>query len=67
MRAPICASFMQRALSGSSRPRARQACARTFLERIHDVLNALDEAPMTTIAAVHGITFGGGFRAGAGL
>jgi enoyl-CoA hydratase len=35
---------------------------RDFLERIHAVLNALDVAPMTTIAAVHGVTFGGGFE-----
>jgi enoyl-CoA hydratase/carnithine racemase len=35
---------------------------REFLERIHGVLNALDAAPMTTIAAVHGVTFGGGFE-----
>lgn len=33
-----------------------------FLERIHAVMNALDEAPLTTIAAVHGVTFGGGFE-----
>src|SRR5271169_2142433 len=35
---------------------------RHFLERIHRVLNALDEAPFTTIAAVNGLTFGGGFE-----
>jgi enoyl-CoA hydratase len=35
---------------------------RDFLERIHRVLNALDAAPLTTIAAVHGVTFGGGFE-----
>src|SRR6202140_4818606 len=34
----------------------------TFLERIHRVMNALDAAPLTTIAAVHGVTFGGGFE-----
>src|SRR6202047_4089462 len=33
---------------------------RKFLERIHSVMNALDAAPLTTIAAVHGVTFGGG-------
>jgi enoyl-CoA hydratase/carnithine racemase len=33
-----------------------------FLERIHAVMNTLDEAPLTTIAAVHGVTFGGGFE-----
>ncbi|MFZ1131134.1 MAG: enoyl-CoA hydratase/isomerase family protein, partial [Terriglobales bacterium] len=35
---------------------------RDFLERIHAVMNALDAAPLTTIAAVHGVTFGGGFE-----
>ena len=35
---------------------------RNFLERIHSVLNLIDAAPMTTIAAVHGVTFGGGFE-----
>jgi enoyl-CoA hydratase/carnithine racemase len=35
---------------------------REFLERIHAVMNALDVLPVTTIAAVHGVTFGGGFE-----
>jgi enoyl-CoA hydratase/carnithine racemase len=35
---------------------------REFLERIHRVLNRIDAAPLTTIAAVHGVTFGGGFE-----
>ena len=35
---------------------------RDFIERIHAVMNALDEAPFTTIAAVNGLTFGGGFE-----
>jgi enoyl-CoA hydratase len=35
---------------------------RDFIERIHRVMNALDEAPLTTIAAIHGIAFGGGFE-----
>jgi enoyl-CoA hydratase len=38
------------------------AGVRDFLERIHRVLNAIDAAPLTTIAAVHGVTFGGGFE-----
>jgi len=36
--------------------------AREYLERIHAVMNKLDAAPLTTIAAVHGVTFGGGFE-----
>ncbi len=35
---------------------------RDFLERIHRVLNLIDAAPLTTIAAVNGVTFGGGFE-----
>jgi enoyl-CoA hydratase len=35
---------------------------RDFLERVHSVLNRIDAAPLTTIAAVHGVTFGGGFE-----
>jgi enoyl-CoA hydratase/carnithine racemase len=35
---------------------------REFLERIHAVLNRLDASPLTTIAAVHGVCFGGGFE-----
>jgi Enoyl-CoA hydratase/carnithine racemase len=36
--------------------------AREYLVRIHAVMNALDACPLTTIAAVHGVTFGGGFE-----
>jgi enoyl-CoA hydratase/carnithine racemase len=35
---------------------------REFLERIHAVFNRLDASPLTTIAAVHGVCFGGGFE-----
>jgi enoyl-CoA hydratase len=35
---------------------------REFLERIHAVLNRLDMSTLTTIAAVHGVCFGGGFE-----
>jgi enoyl-CoA hydratase/carnithine racemase len=38
------------------------AGVRDFLERIHHVMNTLDATPLTTIAAVHGIVFGGGFE-----
>ena len=43
-------------------PRERLAGVRDFLERIHQVMNAIDAAPLTTIAAVHGVIFGGGFE-----
>jgi enoyl-CoA hydratase len=42
--------------------RAALRGVREFLERIHAVMNALDATPLTTIAAVHGVTFGGGFE-----
>jgi enoyl-CoA hydratase len=42
--------------------RERLALVREFLERIHAVLNAIDAAPFVTIAAVHGVCFGGGLE-----
>ena len=38
------------------------AGVREFLERIHGIMNTVDAAPLTTIAAVHGVCFGGGFE-----
>lgn len=35
---------------------------RDFLRRIHRVMNRIDSSPLTTIAAVNGVTFGGGFE-----
>jgi enoyl-CoA hydratase/carnithine racemase len=35
---------------------------RAFIERIHRTFDTLDQAPLTTIAAVHGFCFGGGFE-----
>ena len=43
-------------------PGERIRGVRDFLERIHRVLNTIDSAPLITIAAVHGVTFGGGFE-----
>lgn len=40
----------------------RLSGVRTFLERVHAVFNAIDAAPFVTIAAVHGVCFGGGFE-----
>jgi len=40
----------------------RVAGVRQFLERIHRALNIIDASPLTTIAAVHGVCFGGGFE-----
>lgn len=33
-----------------------------FIDRIHRVFDTLDRAPLPTIAAVHGVCFGGGFE-----
>jgi enoyl-CoA hydratase/carnithine racemase len=38
------------------------ARVRGFIDRIHAVFDTLDTAPITTIAAVHGVCFGGGFE-----
>jgi len=40
----------------------RIAGVRSFLKRIHKVLNAVDEAPFVTFAAVHGLCMGGGLE-----
>jgi enoyl-CoA hydratase/carnithine racemase len=42
--------------------RERRDGIRSFLTRIHRVLNAFDECSIPTIAAVHGIVLGGGFE-----
>lgn len=41
---------------------ARGQGVRELLQRIHAVLNWLDEAPFVTVAAVHGVCFGGGLE-----
>jgi enoyl-CoA hydratase len=46
----------------STEPAAAIAGIREFHQRIHHVMNTLDASPLTTIAAVHGITFGGGLE-----
>ncbi len=43
-------------------PKLRAEGVRDFLEHIHAALNWLDEAPFVTIAAVHGVCFGGGLE-----
>lgn len=35
---------------------------RSFLDRIHGVMDRLDALPCTTIGAIHGVCFGGGFE-----
>jgi len=61
----FCAGADLRELYRRSQELARAQAAkgvRAYLERIHAVLNAIDASPLTTIAAVHGICFGGGFE-----
>src|SRR5712671_2127322 len=61
----FCAGADLRELYQRSQAMEKAAAARgvrDFLERMHRVLNLIDAAPLTTIAAVHGVTFGGGFE-----
>src|SRR5271154_2294122 len=61
----FCAGADLRELYERSQEMDKPAAARgvrDFLERIHRVLNLIDAAPLTTTAAVHGVTFGGGFE-----
>jgi enoyl-CoA hydratase len=65
IRAGFCAGADLRELYRRSLPLEQKEAAqgvRDYLERIHGVLNAIDASPLTTIAAVHGVTFGGGFE-----
>jgi enoyl-CoA hydratase/carnithine racemase len=41
---------------------ARQDRVRDFLLGIHRVFDQIDAAPLVTVAAVHGVVFGGGFE-----
>jgi enoyl-CoA hydratase len=52
---------MGRGLRRAARPLIRREI-RAFIRRIHAVMDTLDTAPLTTIAATHGVVFGGGFE-----
>ena len=41
---------------------ARKQQVGDFIDRIHVVMNRLDMLPLTTIGAIHGVCFGGGFE-----
>ena len=61
----FCAGADLRELYSRSQQMQKKDAARgvrDFLERIHRALNRIDSSPLTTIAAVHGVTFGGGFE-----
>jgi enoyl-CoA hydratase/carnithine racemase len=65
MKPGFCAGADLRELyHGMQRVEKTEALNRTrdFLERIHRVMNTIDSSPLTTIAAVHGVTFGGGLE-----
>lgn len=65
MKAGFCAGADLRELYLRSREMQGEEAVREvrkFLERIHHVLNTIDASPLTTIAAVHGVTFGGGLE-----
>ena len=65
LKAGFCAGADLRELYRRAQEMGREDAAkgvRDFLERIHRVLNQIDGLPLTTIAAVHGVTFGGGFE-----
>src|ERR1700674_4198775 len=65
MKAGFCAGADLREVYQRSQELERKEAAqgvRDYLERIHRVLNTIDASPLTTIAAVHGVTFGGGFE-----
>jgi enoyl-CoA hydratase/carnithine racemase len=40
----------------------RSAEVSAFVDRIHQVMNRFDALPLTTIGAIHGVCFGGGFE-----
>lgn len=46
----------------TTEPAAALLGIREFHQRIHHVMNTLDASPLTNIAAVHGICFGGGLE-----
>ena len=47
--------------AGRTEEEKRAELAR-FIDRIHAVMNRLDALPLTTIAAIHGVCFGGGLE-----
>lgn len=52
----------QAALGSGATDAERTASVRAFLDRIHTVMDTIDDAPFPTVAAVHGVVFGGGLE-----
>ncbi len=65
LKSGFCAGADLRELYHGAQGMSKQSATRgvrDFLERIHKVMNAIDASPLTTIAAVNGVTFGGGLE-----
>jgi len=65
LKSGFCAGADLRELYHGARAMEKESAergVREFLERIHRVMNAIDASPLTTIAAVNGVVFGGGFE-----
>src|SRR6266852_3737717 len=65
LKSGFCAGADLRELYHGVQGMEKQTAARgvrEFLERIHKVMNAIDGSPLTTVAAVNGVTFGGGLE-----
>lgn len=62
----FCAGADLRALYAGLRDtrdeEARSVRINDFIDRIHNVMNRLDQLPITTVGAIHGVCFGGGFE-----
>lgn len=50
------------AIAVPAQRQAAQQQVRSFLDRIHAAFDALDAAPLPTVAAIHGFCFGGGLE-----
>jgi enoyl-CoA hydratase len=65
LKSGFCAGADLRELYHGAQGMSKQSATRSvrdFLERTHKVMNAIDASPLTTIAAVNGVTFGGGLE-----
>jgi enoyl-CoA hydratase/carnithine racemase len=60
----FCAGADLRALYGELSGGAAERAPRVaeFIDRIHAVMDRLDMLPLTTVGAIHGVCFGGGFE-----
>ena len=57
----LYAGIVERRNDGVDRDAQAAELAR-FIDRIHAVFDTIDTAPIPTVAAVHGVVFGGGFE-----